>query len=132
VHGRDRRLSSDDRAVGVVGDQGQALDRRRKHPALYAQEPSGLIHALRKPSGHVRQRRDDDVPYRVVREVPPTLEAIVEDLGEASPFGQGHETVPHVARRRHPEFLPDPPARTPIVRHRHDRDQVPDTVPEPS
>ena len=128
VHGGDRRLAPDHRAVGVVGHQGQALDRRRKDPALYAQEAGRLLDALAKPPGHVRERRDDEVPHRVVREVAPAFEAVVKDLGEPFASGKRHQAVPHVARRRHPQLLPQPSARSSVVRHRDDRHRIPDPV----
>src|SRR5215207_288885 len=123
------RLAPRDGPVGVVGEERQTLGGGREHPPLDAQEASCLLHALEESPGHVRQRRDDDVPDRVLREVARrALEAVVEDLGQPLAPGQRHEAVPHVARRRDAKLLAQAPARAPVVRDGHDRRQVPDAV----
>jgi hypothetical protein len=119
------RLSSDDGPVGVADDKSEALRGCRIDPALHPQELASLLDALAEPSRHVRERRDNDVADAVAPEVAPSLEAVVEDLGELSAVGEGDQAVPHVAGRRHPEFLPEPSARAPVVGDRYDRGKVP-------
>ena len=63
---------------------------------------------------------------------PPALEAVVEDLGQVLAPGEGDQAVAHVARRRHPELLPQPAARAAVVRHGDDRGEVADAIAQPS
>jgi len=127
-----RRLAPGDGAVGVVGYERQALLGRREDPPLDAQKASRLLDPLRKPPGHICERRDNDVSDRMIRELAaPTLEAVVKDLGQLLPPGERDQAVPDVARRRHPEFLSEPSARPAIVRHGNDRDEIPGEIPEP-
>jgi hypothetical protein len=87
-----------------------------------------LIHPLAETPGHVRERRDDDVPHAVIGEVSLALEAVIEHLGEPAASREGDQAVSNVARRGNTELLPEPAARSPVVRNRHYGRQVPDPI----
>jgi hypothetical protein len=99
------RLASRNGTVGVANPEGETLRGCWVDVPLDSQEACRLLHTLAKTARHVRERRDDDVAYAVVREVAFTLEAVVEDLGQLSATGEGYQAVPYVARRGYPEFL---------------------------
>jgi hypothetical protein len=99
----------------MVDNEREAVRRRRIHAALDPQEPPGLLDALAKASTDVGERRDDDVPDRVVAELDAALEAVVEDLRQALAAGERDQAVAHVAGRRDPELLAE---RGRSTRHR--------------
>jgi hypothetical protein len=89
-------------------------------------------YAFAEAARDVGERRDDDVPNRVVAQIDATLEAVVEHLGQPPAAGQRHQAVPYVARRRDPELLSEAPARSAVIRDRDDRhDAAADPVPQP-
>src|SRR5215217_5470614 len=106
----------------------EALCRRRVDLALYPQEAGRLLHPLAEPPRHVREGSDDEVADAVVGEITLPLEAVVEDLGKLLAPGEGYQAVPHVAWRRHPELLPQTPARAPVVCDGYDGGKVADPL----
>ena len=77
----DHRLPARYGPIGVADDERQALRRRREDSAFDPQESGRLLDPLTEPPGHIRERRDNNVPHAVVVQVPRRLETVVEDLG---------------------------------------------------
>jgi len=138
-HSGDRRanlahrgFASGDGSVGVVHHQREALRRRWVDAADDSQQSRRLLYAFAEAARDVGERRDDDVPDRVVAQIDSTLEAVVEHLGQPPAARQRHQAVPYVARRRDAELLSEAPARSAVIRDRDDRrDAAAGLVPQP-
>ena len=127
-----RGLASGDGSVVVVHHQREALRGRWVHAADDSQQPRRLLYAFTEAARNVGERRDNDVPDRVVAQIDPTLETVVEHLGQPPAASQRHQAVPYVARRRDPELLSEAPARSAVIRDRDDRrDAAAGLVPQP-